>query len=384
MNIIQTFNLPTKIIFGPEAARELAEEGRVFGGKVMVVTGRNALIGSGSWRRIEVLMRGSGYTVIPFSEVEPEPSLDTTKKGLALAREQQVDWVVGLGGGSAMDTAKVIAGLYGTSNEIDYYFNGGKLLEPGIPLVTIPTTSGSGAEVTINAVLIDRERGVKQSIRDQLLAAKVAIVDPQLTVTMPDSVTLNSGMDALTQAIEAFTSKGASPLSDIYAYAAIERIYGNLMKVYHDGQDIAARTEMALGSLMAGIALGSARLGAVHGLAHPIGARTGKPHGLICAVLLVPVMRFNLGACYEKYVSVTKALGLSTNLADPIDVAAHGIKNIMSLQRKLGLPTRISQLGVAEDDILPIAKESLPSGSMKANPREAKLEDLVNILKENF
>jgi alcohol dehydrogenase class IV len=382
MSLVQTFHLQTKIIFGTESLRELPIEGAVLGPKVLVVAGKRALVDNGVLQRVEILLKGSGFQVIPFPEVEPEPSLETVTKGLHIAREHDIDWVIGIGGGSAMDVAKAIAGLMEADNDLEYYFGGGKLLQRGVPLVTIPTTAGSGAEVTFNAVLSDLEKRVKKSIRDPLLAAKIAIVDPQLTLSLPPTVTVNSGMDALVQAIEAYTSKGATPLTDIYAYSAIERIAANITKVHQDGQDLAARSEMAMGSLMAGIALSTARLGAVHGMAHSIGMIGGKSHGLICAVLLVPVMRFNLAVSYEKYGEIAKALGLKFIAGDAIDAAAAGLKFIMTLQRKLGIFEHISDLGIKEADYPAIIAESLNSGSMKANPRVVKSEDLVNILNE--
>ncbi len=384
MGSSQWYYLGTKIIFGPESLRELSLEGRALGGKVLVVTGKKALRENGILHRVDILLKSSGFQVVPFPEVEPEPSLETVEKGLAVARENQVEWVIGLGGGSAMDAAKVIAGLYEVTNSLQYYFGGGKVEAPGLPLITVPTTAGSGAEVTINSVLCDPVRKEKKSIRDPFLAARTAIVDPVLTLSAPVNVTIYSGLDALVQGIEAYTSKGAGPLTDAFALSAVERIGANIMKVYHDGQDLQARTEMAMGSLMAGIALNNARLGAVHGMAHSIGIRTGKPHGLVCAVLLVPVMRFNLSACHEKYAMITKALGINWLDGDPIDMAAMGIKNLMSLERKLGIPARISSLGISEADYPEIIQESLSSGSMKANPKEVKAEDIMNILQETL
>ncbi len=385
MSAVQSFNLKTKIIFGLESIRELPNEGSNYGPKVLIVSGKKALIENGVLSRIEVLLRGSGFIVTPFYEIEPEPSLDTVARGLKVAKDNQIDWVIGIGGGSAMDAAKTIAGLINAERELEYYFEGGRIYHPGVPLVTIPSTAGSGAEVTFNAVLSDLKNKVKKSIRDPLLAATTTIVDPELTLSLPSGVTVNSGMDALVQAIEAYTSKGATPLTDVYAYSAIERITANIVKVFQNGDDIEARTEMAMGSLMAGIALSNARLGAVHGMAHSIGMITGKPHGLICAVLLVPVMRFNLAVCYEKYSEVAKALGLKLIAnGDAIDAAAAGMKYLMSLQRKLAIPQYIFELGITEADFPTIINESLTSGSMKANPREAKPEDIVNILSGNI
>jgi len=381
---IQSFMLNTRIVFGMDAVRELPAVGKPFGTKVLVVTGRHSTVHNGVLARIESLLAEAGLTPFRFAEVEPEPSLGTLAKGLELARSEQVEWVLGLGGGSAMDTAKAIAALYRTGQGIGYYFDGGPIESPGLPIVTVPTTAGSGAEVTFNAVLSDAERQIKQSIRGPQLTPTVAVVDPGLTFSLPPEATAYSGLDALVQGIEAFTSRGASPLTDIYAWSAVERIGAHLLRAYQNGHDAEARSQMALGSLMAGVALSNARLGAVHGLAHPIGIRTGKPHGLVCAVLLVPVMRFNMAVSYEKYASIAKALGHPVGGMDPIDAAAMGIKTLMGLEKKLGIPPHIRSLGLAEADLPAIVAESLPSGSLKANPREARPEDLLNILRENF
>lgn len=380
--IMQKFQLRTKIVFGLETLRELPNEAMDFGKNVLVVTGKHSVIDNGVLHRVNILLRGSGFSPVFFSEVEPEPSLETVIKGLAMARSEDADWVIGLGGGSVMDVAKVIAGLIHCSQDAPYYFNGGLIEGEGIPLITIPTIAGSGAEVTFNAVLSDHQNKVKKSIRDPKLAARIAIVDPQLTFSAPEPITVHSGADGLVQAIEAYISKGANSLTDIYALAAIESFAKNLSKVQQDSQNVEARTEISMGSLMAGIALSVARLGAVHGLAHSIGIRTGKPHGLICAVLLIPVMRFNLAVSYEKFAKIALAMGAKIPGGDSIDAGALAIKNLMALNRKLGIPAHISSLEIPETEFPEIIKESLESGSMKANPREATAEDLMNILYE--
>jgi len=383
--VAQRFRLDTEIIFGPGSVRRLPEEGLRFGMKVLMVTGKYSLRRNGILDRVVAMLEAAGLKVVLFAEVEPEPSLGTVARGLSLAGTGEVDWVVGMGGGSAMDAAKAIAGLYRHPGEIKEYFQGKPVDEPGLPFIAIPTTAGSGAEVTVNAVLSDPDSLEKKSIRGRSLAAKLAIVDPELTVDNSPRVTAYSGFDALVQAIEAFTSTGANSLTDIYALEAVEKIGAYLYRAYSDGTDCEARAAVSLGSLMAGIALGNARLGAVHGLAHPLGIRTGKPHGLVCAVLLLPVMRFNLAVCYEKYARIAKALGHSIAGMDPIDAAAVGMKTIMTLRKNLGISSRIGSLGVTEADFPDIARASLMSGSsLKANPREVKYEDLINILKENF
>ena len=382
MAIIQGFSLATKIIFGAGSLRELPAAGRAFGSKVLLVAGKKALLKSGIWPRLISQLNEAGFTVTEFAAVEPEPSLDTVRKGLETARQNKVDWVAGIGGGSAIDVAKTIAGLFYTPNNVEFYFRGGKIEREGLPLIAIPTTSGSGAEVTFNAVLTDPETQIKQSIRDIRLAAKVALVDPELTYSAPQTVTAYSGMDALVQAIEAYTSKGANSFTDIYAYAAIERIAANLAASFRNGRDVKARSEMAMGSLMAGIAFSNARLGAVHGMAHPVGTKSGKPHGLVCAVLLAPVMQFNMPVCLEKYARIAPVFGLPARPGKETDAAQEVIRAISALQNELGIPWRLRDLGIGEADLEAIVAESLPSGSLKANPREATPDDLLQILKE--
>lgn len=378
------FKLQTEIHFGSGAIRILPYKGRLYGKRALVVSGKQALRQNGILDEINSLLKVGGVKAVGFAEVEPEPSLKTVAEGLALARSEAVDLVIGLGGGSAMDVAKAIAGLYHSRHDLSEYFDGLKLEAPGIPLITIPTVAGSGSEVTVSAVLTDTNRRIKRAIRSPFLAAQVAIVDPCFTLSTPPDITTYAGFDALVQAIEAFTSKGSGPLTDIYAYQAIEKITNHIWQAVQNGSDLAAREAMAEGSLMAGVALTNARLGAVHGLANAIGARTGKPHGLVCAVLLVPVLRFNMPVSYEKYALMAKALGCRVDGMDPIDAAAQGIKTIMVLQRKLGIPASVSSFGLDETDYQQIAAESITSVSMKANPRDATLEDVVNILKERF
>ena len=380
--LLQAFQLQTRILFGADALTALGSEAQHFGKRVLVVSGKRALLANGILSKITELLTKAGFSVELFTEVEPEPSLETVNKGLAVARDCQADWVLGLGGGSAMDTAKAIAGLYHTAATIDEYFDGRIVEKAGIPLVTIPTIAGSGAEVTFNAVLTKGR--IKKSIRETNFAARLTIVDPKLALDLPPEITAYSGMDALVQAIEAYTSKGASSLTDIYAFTAVEKIGNNLLKVYQNGNDLEARAEMAMGSLMAGIAFSNARLGAVHGLAHAVGVVTGKPHGLVCAMLLVPVMRFNLSVCYQKYAKIATTLGFYHPTGDPLDLAAGAIKTIMNLQRKLGITEHLNDFKLAEADYNWIVEDSLTSGSLKANPREANAQDLLNILHERF
>jgi alcohol dehydrogenase class IV len=221
----------------------------------------------------------------------------------------------------------------------------------------------------MNAVLCDPSRNIKLSIRDLRFLARVIIADPRLTLSCPPGVTAESGMDALAQAIESFTSLGSNPLTDGLAFESARLIMGSLLAAYRDGANIEARSDMLLGSLLAGIALANARLGAIHGLAHPIGVRWNVPHGRICATLLAPVMRFNQTVAGEKYDR------LSAVACRPI------IEHIEWMCAQLDIPADLKQYRITADEVEWIVRESLPSGSLKMNPRPVSADDLCEILR---
>jgi len=300
------------------------------------------------------------------------------EEGRELARCQGVELVVGLGGGSAMDAAKAIAGLYRQPGAVAEYHAGRSLEGPGIPFLAVPTTAGTGAEVTKNAVLIEPSSGLKKSIRDDAWFARTAIVDPELTLTMLPSVTASTGSDALCQAIESFVSIGAQPTTDALAVEAIRLLARSLVRAYDDGQDIEARTDVHYGSLLAGMALANARLGAVHGIAHPVGGHYRIPHGVVCGLLLPHVMEYNLqcGAAPstpEKYARIARLLGRG-------GIASHAVQAVSDLISRLDIPRHLEALGVQREDFPLLIEESLPSGSLRSNPRRLQAEDVQRIL----
>ena len=276
--------------------------------------------------------------------------------------------LVGLGGGSAIDAAKAIAGLANEPAPTVEYQEGRALLAPARPLVAIPTTSGTGSEATKVAVLSNRERQIKKSIRADTMWPAVAVVDPELTLSCPPEVTAASGMDALVQAIEAFTSIHASPLTDGLAFEAARRLIRWLPTAVDQGGDLEAREQCAYGSLMAGMALANARLGAVHGIAHPLGARYGLAHGVACAVLMPPVMRLNAAHVGDKYERLTHEAGRDI------------IELVESLVERFGLHAALSAVTIPREDFPAIVAESMPSGSLKANPKPVTEADVVAIL----
>jgi alcohol dehydrogenase class IV len=352
-----------------------------FGKRLMLVCGARSLRASGQLDRALDLLRTAGTQTTVYDAVAGEPTLDVVQDGLDLARQENVEVVVGIGGGSAMDAAKAIAGLFTHPGTVDDYF--GKVRQVaggGLPWIAVPTTAGTGAEVTKNAVLVSPRHSVKSSLRHDAWFADVALVDPELTLSAPPGVTAASGSDALTQAIEAYTSIGASPVTDALASQAIVRIGRSLERAYRDGQDLKARADMLYGSMIAGMAFANSRLGGVHGMAHPLGYRYRIPHGVVCGLLLPYTMDYNIDYAEAKYAQVAGFLGLDARGMDSHTAAIRAAERARELVSKVGIPAHLGEFGVKEEDLQVIAKESMPSGSLKHNPRPLAVEDVIAIL----
>lgn len=372
-NLKFTLLAPARSLFGWGRLAELGAEAAMLGTHALVVTGRTAARRSGTLDRALAALAKENVATTTFERVAPDPSLDTVTEGTELARQSACDLVIGIGGGSSMDAAKAIAIMAAQPRPVEHYFAGKPFDERGLPLVAAPTTSGTGAECTNNSVLTDRRNGIKKSLRGPGMVPAVALVDPELTVSAPRGVTAHSGMDALVQAMECYVTKGAQPVSDVLALRAMSLIYRALPTAVADGRDRAARERMALGSHMAGLAFASAGLGAVHGLAHPIGHDFGVPHGRVCAVLLPPVLEFNLPACREKFDRMAEAMGLSGGEALP--------GAMRERLEQLGIAPHFREFGT-DDSAIPKILSLCRSGSMKSNPRPASDEDLTEILKQ--
>ena len=365
---ISTFRAPGRFTFGVGALAALGDEARRFGNRAVLVTGRKALAEAGTTRRALEVLKEAGVEATLFDEVEPEPDVATVDRLRRLVREQGADVLIGLGGGSAIDAAKVAAGLARRDEPTRAFLDGAEVTRPVLPTIAVPSTSGTGSEMTNNGVISDRARQHKASIRHASLVPAVALVDPEITVSCSPEVTAISGVDALVQAIESYVSRHATPLTDAVALRAVEELAKALPAVVTQGENIALRTAAAWGSAMAGLALGNARLGVVHGMAHPIGVRYGVPHGLVCGVLLPPALEFNREAIPEKFETLRRILG-----GDPVGYA-------QGLLLACGLPMHLKEFGLDPETFEAIAEESLPSGSTKANPRDVTKDDILAML----
>jgi alcohol dehydrogenase class IV len=291
------------------------------------------------------------------------------------------DLVIAIGGGSALDIGKATAALAGAGASAEEFFAGRPLPEGGRPIIALPTTSGTGSEVTRVCVLSDPAHRRKASIRAASMLPRLAIVDPELTVTCPPTGTAHSGMDALVQAIESYVSNGANPMTDALALEAARLAAGALETAISAPEDRRAREAMALASLMAGLALNTARLGLVHGLAHPIGAVTGAAHGLLCGLLLPPVMVYNLASAETKYARLARELGAATSWGSDAEAAAALIGFVRNLNRRVGIPHRLGAVGLRLEDLPHVAAETIPSGSTRANPRPVTEEEAFRVVR---
>ena len=356
------------ILTGCGCVRQTGDLAGAFGDRGVIVAGATSGVASGAVEAICASLAWSGLAWELFDGVTSEPTVSDVDSIRRLVRAAKASFVVGVGGGSAMDAAKAAAGLAAEAEPTAVFLHEGKEARPGLPLIAVPTTSGSGAEVTPNAVITDPVSDTKQSIRNGSFLGAVAIADPELTLSCPPRVSAHSGADALTQAIEAFVSLNATPLTDALSLEAARLMWENLERVYVHGGDMEARTACSYGSLLAGIALSNARLGAVHGMAHPVGVRLAAPHGLVSGVLLPEVVRANAPFAREKYARLE-------------DITGPGLpERLEALNESLGLYADFAAYPLETLDFAVIAEESMPSGSLKANPKKFEKEDVISVM----
>ncbi|MHC5054580.1 MAG: iron-containing alcohol dehydrogenase [Planctomycetota bacterium] len=394
----RAFRTAGEVFCGAGCLGELGAVTARLGRRALLVSGAGSLERSGVLARARSLLGEAGVELDEYTGVGGEPDLGIVEEVRAKLREG-IEVVVGIGGGSAVDAAKAAAGLAREEGPARDYQRGRDVETPGLPFVAVPTTAGTGTEVTPNAVVTDPEgydcgAPRKASIRAAGLMPRVAIVDPELLVTLPPRVTAASGMDALTQAVESYVSIHATPLTEALSLQAVSHIARGLVRAFEEPEDVEAREACAWGSLLAGMALADARLGVAHGLAHPLGVRWGLPHGLVCAVLLPPSIRLNARAAKEKYDEVARRLARGFTAADSQGLTRAGLTRdevtrrapradvlVESMLERLDLP-RTLPAEIGEEDFAAVIDESMPSGSLKANPVAMEPRHLEAILRE--
>jgi len=378
------FATATRIIFGEGAIEEVAPLAAESGSCAFVVTGRTV-------ERAEPLLEQlSKHRIkcVTFN-VSGEPTTTIAKAAVKKARQAKSDLVIAIGGGSAIDTGKVVAAMLTNSGQLEDYLevvgSAKPLSHNPVPSIAIPTTAGTGAEVTRNAVLGIAEYQVKVSMRSALMLPRLAVVDPVLTHSMPPLITASTGLDALTQLMETYVSNKANPLTDGICREALKRAGRSLRQAYEDGSNRAAREDMALASLFSGLALANARLGAVHGLAGPLGGMICAPHGVICARLLPYVMQANIQAL-QRRAAGSSALARYDEIAQLLTgtvtaQADDGLVWVQGLCGALKVPP-LTEFGLKEEEFPTVAARSRKSSSMKGNPITLTDDELTEVLKK--
>lgn len=379
------FATASRIIFGRGTWKEVAPLASGMGNRALIVTGRNV---ERAEPLSDALKRGGMKTFI-FS-VPIEPTIELTIEGLQVGRQNACDIVIGMGGGSAVDTAKAIAVLLTNTGDIMDYLEvigrGKKLIHPPTPCIALPTTAGTGAEVTKNSVLTSTEHKRKVSLRSPLMLPDLAVVDPELTYSLPPSLTASTGLDALTQLLESFVSVESNPLTDAICINGLKRAARSLQRAFEDGNNTKAREDMAIASLFGGLTLANSKLGAVHGFAAPMGAMFPAPHGVICARLLPLVMEANVKALrhrgeQEFLLRFDKVAQILTGKLDA--EAKDGIAWIHHLCSKLNIPN-LSEFGITKDRFPELIDRSKNASSMKGNPVVLTNEELTGILNNSI
>lgn len=375
-----TITQPTQIIFGAGSITSLPDSIHQLGGKKPFLVLDPGLIKAGLDGDICRPLDTAAIDYVIFDHIDPEPGLRLADEGTALAQSQNCDCVVGVGGGSAMDVAKAISILLTNGGQAVDYLGLGKIKKPGVPKIMVPTSAGTGAEVTFTAVFLNEETGSKGGMNGDPLYPNIALLDPELTLSLPPLVTATTGIDALTHALEAYTSIQAHPISEMYSIKAMQLITRNIRSAYADGRNLDARSNMMLGSLLGGKALAIAGVGLVHAMAYPLGGMYGIAHGMANAVLLPYVTEYNCIGDVAKHAQLAEILGQNVSDLSLRDAAEITIEELHLLNHDLGIPRCLDDLGVSADKFPEMAEIALTvARPVENNPRQPSKEDIIAI-----
>lgn len=377
-----SFELPTRIEYGVGIVSKLADELKSMGAKRVVIITDKGILNAGIADEIINLLTSSNIQFDIFHEVDPNPKDYNVEAGTDVVRKFNAQAIIALGGGSSIDCAKAIGVLAAHGgNSIKAYEGKTSVKKEILPLITIPTTSGTGSEVTFSSVINDTKNNYKMTIKSPLIAAKVALIDPKLTATMPPLVTASTGIDALTHAIEAYTAKAAEPISDAVALYAIEMISKYIKTAVFNGNDIEARSGMLMGSLLAGIAFSHSDVAAVHCIAESLGGVYDAPHGICNSILLPYVMEYNMEYSKERYARVAGAMGVQYKTID--EGAELAVEKVKQLVKEISLPS-FKSLGIKVEDFDKIAEMSAKNISTESNPRPMSKADYITVLNNAY
>ncbi|MCB2188273.1 MAG: iron-containing alcohol dehydrogenase [Deltaproteobacteria bacterium] len=388
MSPVFQFQLPRKVIFGNEAAARVGEEARAaFGGRTVLLISDRGVKAAGLTQGVEASLAAAGYRVVLYDQVAPDAPLSRVLECAALGRREKADVVVGLGGGSTIDTAKAVSFMVPWSGDIREQLGNNQVTVEGLPKVFIPTTAGTGSELSHTFVLYDDTNHVKLTSYSPRTFADLAIIDPTLTLNLPPRVTAESGVDAFSHALESYVTVKANPLSELLSLRGVEMIARHLRRAYTAGpSDLEARYAMCFGVSMGTMAIRSSGVGAIHATCYPPAARHQLSHGVAIALLMPAVMRYNLTANPAKYAAVAEVMGEDLQGLSQEEAAQAAVSAVSRLIADVGLPTRLREVGVKREDFPGFAATVLGNypHHIANNPRPAGLEDLVAIYESAY
>ncbi len=378
--------LPGRAIFGPGSSRQIGEEVRRLGATSVLLVTDEFMLSSGPAEQLEEAIDVAGLRCTVFADVQPDPTDVNVAAGLEAVRASEPDVIVAIGGGSVLDAAKMIAVLVTNTEPVRDYRGYHQIPNAGLPLIAIPTTAGTGSEATRVAVITDSGQDEKLMILDGNLVPAVAIVDYELSATMPPALTAFVGIDTLTHGIEAYVSTLANPITDALAISCVRLVGENLERAWSDGRDLEARAGMALAAYAGGAAFANASVGLVHGMSRPIGAVFHVPHGLSNAVLLPTVTRFSLSGRLERYAELSHVLGFAAPGDEDSAATDCLVEGLIALNERLQVPRLGAleqlELGRFEASVAKMAADALASGSAERNPVVPGEADIIALYRE--
>jgi alcohol dehydrogenase class IV len=390
-SVPQTFYNPTRVIYSEGAAGQIGPHAALLGAKKVMVVSDPGVVRAGLTRPVIESITGAGLGVEIYDAVEPDPRIEIVERAIETFRSTDCDLVVAVGGGSAMDTAKACAILATNPGPLRSYEGWEKFQHAPAPLFAAPTTVGTASEVTPFVVITDAAAKFKFTIGSPQAAPRMAFLDPLLTLGLPANVTAATGMDALTHAIESYTSLLSSPISEGLALHAIRLLAGNIRAAVANSHNLPAMSAMLVGASVAGLAFSNTRLGNVHALAHPLGAFWKIPHGVANALMLPHVMEFNTLASPRKMIDIALALGethaslgLGSGAVTEYDAALQASVAVRRLERDIGIPATLGELGVDRASIPDMAADAMKSANIAINPRKTTINELIGLLEKAF
>ncbi len=379
-NKVMSLRSPHLILAGLGAFERLGPEAKGMGASKALVVTDKGVMDSGTGKKAKELLEKEGIGVEFYDQVLSDPDVACFEACLGMAKKQKFDLMVGIGGGSSMDIASITSVMLNNPGTVYDYFGVNLVKNPGVPTILIPTTSGTGAEVTPNAILTDTKEHLKKAVVSPYILPRLAIVDPLLAVTMPPSVTSSSGIDALTHAVESYTSNNANILTDLFAREAMILIGRSLRTAVANGNNVEARYDMSIGSLYAGISLANAGVTAVHALAYPLGGTFNVAHGIANGLLLPYVMEFNVLGNIPKFAQIAQFLGEKVDHLPLLEQAYQSARAVKALYRDLKIPQSLTELKVPKEGIPTMAKAAMNvTRLMGNNPRAMTVQDVERI-----